>query len=40
VEGIKIQGKDLGGWWKYSVHMCAHGKMKPVETIAGMGKRG
>jgi hypothetical protein len=24
-------------WWKYSVHMYENGKMRPVETISGMG---
>jgi hypothetical protein len=27
-------------WWKYYVLMYANGKMGPVETILGMGKRG
>jgi hypothetical protein len=26
--------------WKYSVHICVNGKMRPVETIPGMGGRG
>jgi hypothetical protein len=30
---------DAGGWiWcKYCVHMCINGKMKPIETIPGIG---
>jgi hypothetical protein len=26
-------------WWKYSVHIYVNGKMRPVETIPGMGER-
>jgi hypothetical protein len=25
-------------WCKYCVHMCENGKMRPVETIPGMGE--
>jgi hypothetical protein len=27
-------------WWKYSVLMCVNRKMRPVETIPGMGRGG
>jgi hypothetical protein len=26
-------------WWKYYVLIYENGKMRPVETIAGMGRR-
>jgi hypothetical protein len=25
-------------WWKYYVLMCENGKMRPVETIPGIGR--
>jgi hypothetical protein len=39
VGGGRIWGEDVGGWtWcKYCVHMYANDKMRPVETILGIG---
>jgi hypothetical protein len=35
----RICGKDCrrGIWYKYHVYMYVKGKMRPVETISGMG---
>jgi hypothetical protein len=27
-------------WWEYYVLMCENGKMRPVETVPGMGRGG
>jgi hypothetical protein len=37
-----IQGKGVGGGisWKYYVPMNENGKMRPVESILGIGERG
>jgi hypothetical protein len=31
--------KSVGGWiwYKYCLHVCVNGKMRPAETIPGMG---
>jgi hypothetical protein len=36
----RIWGKGTGGriWCKYCVYMYVNGKMRPVETIPGMGE--
>jgi hypothetical protein len=41
VGGGSRQGKGVGRriWCKYCVHMYVNGKMRPVETILGIGGR-
>jgi hypothetical protein len=38
----RIQEKDVGGWlqWKYYVLMYENGKMRLVETVAGIEDKG
>jgi hypothetical protein len=40
--GREKRGKGVGGlmWCKYCVHMYVNGKMRPVETIPGLGEEG
>jgi hypothetical protein len=42
VREARIKGKGVGGrmWWKYYVRMYENGKIRPVETIPGMGEEG
>jgi hypothetical protein len=38
----RMWGKDVGGWiWhKYCIYIYVNGKMRPVESIPGMGVDG